>query len=190
MSPDEFKNHLQAITEVIVKATEAIEEIYFQLPVAGLEDPQFRERVYCYELYHQMRQRWPNVPYRLTGEVDKNGHPWIYGNWLDGSKPDFVIHLPGFMSGNLLVMEVKARNPTAAQIRNDLRKLTGYRRLADYFAAYYLVYGYAAKQATVFAELCRDVAGSDKAIDLGRIRLFNHSAPGKAFEEVPWPTAG
>jgi hypothetical protein len=40
--------------------------------------PAYRERVYCYELYHQMRRRWPlNCEYSLNGEVDKRGHPYL-----------------------------------------------------------------------------------------------------------------
>lgn len=56
-------------------STHAVPETYFQLPVAGREGPSYRERVYCYELYHQLRCRWPvDTGYSLAGEVDKKGH--------------------------------------------------------------------------------------------------------------------
>jgi len=180
-------SHLLSVTNTLIEATKNVEEIYFQLPVAGLEEPQFRERVYCYELYHQMRLRWPNVPYRITGEIDKNGHPWIYRGPLDFSKPDFTIHFPGRMGDNLLVIEVKAINPADEQIVTELRKLTGYRRTADYFAAYYLIYGCSDAQANEFANRCSGLAAHDGEIDLLRIKLFNHTRALFPASEVAWP---
>jgi hypothetical protein len=179
-------SHLAAVTNALIEATKNVEEIYFQLPVAGREKPQFRERVYCYELYHQMRLCWPKVPYRITGEIDKNGHPWIYRGPLDYSKPDFTIHIPGRMADNLLVIEVKAINPTDEQIVTDIRKLTGYRRTADYFAAYYLIYGFTENEAHEFSSRCNRLAAAGK-IDLSRIKLFNHAKPQSPASEVAWP---
>jgi hypothetical protein len=178
---------LELITSVLIEATKNVEEIYFQLPVAGQEEPQFRERVYCYELYHQMRLRWPNVPYRITGEIDKSGHPWIYRGPLDYSKPDFTIHIPGRMADNLLVVEVKAINPTDKQIVVDIRKLTGFCRTADYFAAYYLIYGFTENEAHKFSSRCKTLAAGDGEIDLSRIKLFNHAKPMSPASEIAWP---
>ena len=179
--------YLSLVTDALIEATQYVEDIYFQLPVAGREEPQFRERVYCYELYHQMRRCWPNVPHRITGEIDKNGHLWIYHGPLNNSKPDFTIHIPGRMADNLLVVEVKAFAPNDGQIVTDLRKLTGYCRTADYFAAYYLIYGFNAVGATVFSSRCKQLAARDAEIDLSRIVLFNHSAPLKPASHVAWP---
>ena len=44
---------MEELDLVIQEATAAIDAMYFQLPVDG-GDPVYRERVYCYELYHQM----------------------------------------------------------------------------------------------------------------------------------------
>jgi hypothetical protein len=179
--------HLASITDALIEATKNVEEIYFQLPVAGREEPQFRERVYCYELYHQMRLCWPDVPYRITGEIDKNGHPWIYHGPLDYSKPDFTVHIPGRMADNLLVIEVKAFNPTDEQVVIDLRKLTGFCLTADYFAAYYLIYGFTNANAQEFANHCKKLAAQDGEIKLARIKLFNHATAQSPASEVSWP---
>ena len=89
-------------------ATAAIDPDYFLLPVSGREHPIYRERVYCYELYHQIRVRWPgDTRHTLAGEIDKSGHPLIRGNGLDNCKPDFLVHLPGEMEGNYAAIEVK-----------------------------------------------------------------------------------
>lgn len=55
-----------------------------------------------------MRLRWPKeCPYSLCGEVDKAGHPLIRGHGLDHLKPDFLVHDPGDLDENLVVIEVK-----------------------------------------------------------------------------------
>jgi hypothetical protein len=68
---------------------------YFQLPIAGEPDPIFRERVYCYELFHQLRNTLgDDYPYKLDGEVDKIGHPIIKGK----KKPDSILHVPEILT--------------------------------------------------------------------------------------------
>ena len=58
-------------TGILREATARVAPDYFLLPVHGAPSV-YRERVYCYELYHQMRLLWPgDCPYRLNGEVDK-----------------------------------------------------------------------------------------------------------------------
>jgi len=76
---------------ILKEATSRIEHEYFLLPVAGHEDVIYRERVYCYELYHRMREVFEECefPYSLAGEVDKNGHPIIYKK-IGGLKPDII----------------------------------------------------------------------------------------------------
>lgn len=70
---------LSIILDALVQATAKIAPPYFQLPVARLEAPLYRERVYCYELYHQLRLEVPAyLPYSLSGEVDKLGHPLFH----------------------------------------------------------------------------------------------------------------
>src|SRR2546422_1048686 len=116
-----MNDELQAVTTLLTEATAAVPFDYFQLPIAGLEDPRYRERVYCYELYHQMRMRWPSdFRFSLSGEVDKNGHPLVRGNSLDYAKPDFIVHVPGVMDHNLLVVEVKAFTLNREAITTDL----------------------------------------------------------------------
>lgn len=179
---------LELVTECFLAATEKVEPIYFQLKVAGIEAPKFLERVYCYELYHQMRIGWPKIPHKLTGEIDKGGHPRVRNGVLNRSKPDFTIHVPGNMDDNLLVIEVKARDPVDAQVLRDLQKLTEFRRSASYVAAYYLTYGFDEHEATAFASDCSSLAEKDKAIDLTKIVMFNQAAAGRAAIKIPWQT--
>lgn len=108
--------------ELLEEATAQIPRHYFQLPVAGKEDPIYRERVYCYELYHQLRpliERDPALAdFALSGEIDKGGHPVIRR-----CTPDFVFHEPGDKYRNLVVVEVKPINASDAGIKKDLETL-------------------------------------------------------------------
>jgi len=114
---------------------------YFQIPVAGEgEDELYRERVYCYELYHQLRlELGDSFPYKLYGEVDKSGHPII----REAKKPDFIVHEPGNMDNNLLIMEVKsivgAKNENG--LNTDLEKLRLFLDEYKYYRAIMLIYG-------------------------------------------------
>ena len=120
------------IEQLIADATENIERNYFQLPIDGQEEPVYRERVYCYELYHQLRSHWPdNTNYELSGEVDKSGHPLIRGNNLDNVKPDLLVHIPGDMEGNHTIIEVKPINAKRDGLSKDLSTLTAFRRYAS-----------------------------------------------------------
>ena len=114
---------------ILSRATERILADYMKLPVAGQEASIYRERVYCYELYHCLRLAMNEVnqlfQYMLCGELDKSAHPYIRGNSLDKVKPDFLIHIPLSMSKNLVAIEVK---PVAGIISRNATSGTAKRR--------------------------------------------------------------
>lgn len=128
------------LDDILQQATAAIVREYFLLPIHGA-DPVHRERVYCYELYHQMRLRWPppeDCPYRLNGEIDKGGHPY-FKNERGAPKPDLLVHVPG-AGDNCAVIEVKSSRARAKEIRKDLRTLCRFANFG-YQRAIYLIYG-------------------------------------------------
>lgn len=127
--------------QILAEATQLIAESYFMLPVAGREWPIYRERVYCYELYHQLRLKWTvNCVYSLGGEVDKRGHPLIRGNNLDNRKPDFLVHVPGNMR-NYAVIEVKPITAAEGEIVEDVDTLQAFHEHAGYERGLLLLYG-------------------------------------------------
>ena len=132
---------IERFLQVLTAATERIPEEYFQLPVGHMEAPIYRERVYCYELYHQLRTLLEDDEqfsrYALSGEIDKQGHPIIRP-----CAPDFVFHAPGDMNSNLVVVEVKPVNAELHGIRKDLQTLTYFvSDEARYQLGILLVYG-------------------------------------------------
>lgn len=183
-----IEQDLNRLRDLIREATSKISPEYFLLPVADFHggEPliQYRERVYAYELYHQLRSRWPDWQYSLGGEVDKQGHPLIHGPDLGGAKPDLIVHVPGEMDHNLLVLEIKASRPGPIGINRraltqDLRKLVAFRRIG-YTAAFFLVFGEA-------IDGIREVARNDMVVgDLQSVDLYHHPRAGSAAERINW----
>jgi hypothetical protein len=129
------------LTPILQRATAAIEPAYFRLSIHG-GVPIYRERVYCYELYHQMRCLWPvGCPFLLNGEVDKAAHPMLARLGAAGFKPDLLVHCPGDMAGNHAVIEVKSDSAAWSGYEKDLNTLAVFRSSIGYRRAIYLVYG-------------------------------------------------
>jgi hypothetical protein len=130
--------YMEQFAEILHHATMAIGRDYFLLPVDGT-DPVYRERVYCYELYHQLRTLWPvNCPYQLNGEVDKRAHPYFRG--APAFKPDLLIHRPG-IGDNFAVIEIKRAGAATSDIGKDLGTLTTFQATAGYTKGIYLIFG-------------------------------------------------
>ena len=154
--PDKEK-HFMKFQESLQQATKSIEQYYFKIAMAKSMGHFFRERVYCYELYHLLRLSLQCSPYTLQGEMDKNGHPIIHRE-IGALKPDFIFHEQGTMKNNLIVMEVKPlNNASGSQLKKDLDTLTRFIDL-DYYRAIHLIYG----------SLSRDDGGISKIIRIYR----------------------
>ena len=183
-----MKQVLDRVTHWLFEASAAIPHDYFALPVAAQEVSIYRERVYCYELYHQWRCRWePGFAYSLAGEIDKAGHPLIRRR----SKPDFLVHVPGAMT-NLLTVEVKSANPDSKGMVKDLKTLSCFRRglgnAENYFAAYIWLYGV---DEPAWRDLASDLARrtrNDAEVDLGLIQPVIHIRAREAAKFMAWNT--
>lgn len=131
---------MRDLDDILRAATRAIGAPYINLPIyQGV--PVYRERVYCYELYHQMRARWPRgTPYLLNGELDKAGHEHLRGLGVSAVKPDLLVHRPGHMDHNHAVIEVKAAPPGPDGALKDLQTLSTMMTHANYERGIYLIY--------------------------------------------------
>ncbi len=127
--------------KVLLRSIAKIDSAYFELERYN-DMPALRERVYCYELYHQLRVGLkPDFRYKLHGEIDKSGHDWIIR--LFGGKcpnPDFVVHTPGDMY-NLAVIEVKRSKSYIGEIQADIRKLLTFITEVNYYRGVLLIFG-------------------------------------------------
>lgn len=95
--------------KLICQAMKKVSREYFEIKTAGNASSKKRERVYCYELYHQMRllqeKEFRDETYSINAEIDKSGHKKIRENF----NPDMIIHKQGQMN-NHIVIEVKTVN--------------------------------------------------------------------------------
>lgn len=161
---------MEELTNILKSATASIENTYFYLSIDS-GDSVYRERVYCYELYHRMRCLWPsNTTYYLNGEVDKAAHPILRELGADTKKPDLLIHKPGYMEGNHTVIEVKSeKSAVKASIKKDLNTLSLFVKKVKYDRAIYLLYGYNLdeKLTTIKSE-------ANKIDDIARIEVWFH----------------
>ena len=164
-----MNNELSLVTDWLLCASSQVTAPYFQLPVAGQEELTYRERVYCYELYHCWRKHWSDgFPFSLSGEIDKSGHALI----RRPSKPDFLVHVPGQMR-NLPIVEVKPANAQRREMAEDLEKLTYFRRdLKDlggsprnHDAAYFWLYGLPIAEWPKLRREVLDLLGNSKNFD-------------------------
>jgi hypothetical protein len=177
---------MRELPQVLGDATGSIDWRYFHLAVDG-GPPIYRERVYCYELYHQMRSLWPgNCPYCLNGEVDKAGHPILPNLGVRRAIPDLLVHQPGSMRGNYAIIEVKNPLASPAGIMKDLKKLDLFVRNVGYQKAIYLTYGGAADRLVDNIIRC-----ACKIPDLASIELWVHQHVGEpAIHRVTLPGEG
>lgn len=164
----EKERDYESFKQRLVAAAAAIPPDYIQMPVSGREDLIYRERVFCYELYHQLRSRWEDFPYRLSGEVDKTGNPVVRTK----KKPDFLVHQAGGMEGNLVAVEVKPNNARTTGIKKDLETLTWFVRKATYAHGLLLVYGFDNAKFERMRQTIKELGDNYDTIDLGRLDII------------------
>lgn len=165
------EQNFQQFMKCLMKAIENMDAHYFHLPVAESDEPIYRERVYCYELYHHLRCALGDAfPYKLHGEVDKVAHR-IIGN---AKKPDFIVHEPGNMS-NLVVIEVKAVTVEGRinGLREDFKTLKWFIDNASYYRAIMLIYG------NVNGDIPQNIREEIEKVKDERIIVIWHYEPNK-----------
>jgi hypothetical protein len=159
---------------------------YINLPFAGSSQLKFRERVYCYELYHQLcvaqeLQEFKEMlgGLQIAGEPDKTGNPEAEKNNLALTKPDLIIHLPGEMGRNFIVGEVKPAVASWKSIVADLCKLAKFtaKEKMNYRCGVFILFGEGkVREKTVLRRLQKaigHVTGNLK-LDLSRLECFWH----------------
>ena len=128
--------------DLLKQALSNIESDYFSIRTASAQPEIVRERVFCYELYHQVRLLMTeNNRLMLTvyGEIDKSGNSDYEQE--DQKNPDFVFHRPGTHEQDTLVVEVKARIDNTDGIEKDFRTLSKFIENYGYQAGAFVLFG-------------------------------------------------
>ena len=175
-----MKLDFERLQTMLQNATARISYEYFHLPVADA-DPVYRERVYCYELYHQLRCIWNDFPFSLGGEIDKAGHPHFQDGPYARAKPDLLVHTPSGMDENLAAVEIKPASVDVGGILGDLRKLTWLCLNAGYYGGIFILYGEAGEPDEV-ADTMRRAA--DAEVDFVRLICLYHRRVGERAQHV------
>lgn len=133
---------LPRYVDFIKTALVNIDKAYFKINVYGIGKEKIRERVFCYELYHQIRKLLDdnekclndNGKLLLNGEIDKSGQPKFHSE-----NPDFVLHVPGTCD-NMIVIEVKGHLDKRG-VKKDIETLTKFVADHNYKRSIYIIYG-------------------------------------------------
>lgn len=144
--PGNWESNWKEFRDVLDVAIASVASGYFRIKRYGDDDPEPRERAYCYELYHQMRLRLrDDFPYALHAEVDKAGHAAIVRCFGPNARPnpDFILHKPTLMDRgeNLGIIEVKASDETRAAVGKDLCKIQKFLKRVGYVHGIMLFFG-------------------------------------------------
>lgn len=187
------KAAVRVFDSVLNDASKRVEEKFFTFRMANHTQPVPRERVYCYELYHQLRMRWPPTipigvkrdalaPFTLNGEVDKAGHSaFDLKDRVKRVKPDFIVHVPESMEYNLISVEVKSWSASFADLHKDIEQLVAMMECANYHCGFLLVFGPSDAARKIAAAIVEADSFTEyrKYVDAGRLRVYLHDTPGQ-----------
>lgn len=128
------------LIQIICKAANEVTENYLKLATTYELSGIVRERVFCYEFYHQLRVVLGNdQKLTLNGEIDKRGHTDFKEE--DRKNPDFVFHIPGGHDGNTLILEVKGKLDIDDIIK-DFDTITTFVSSYNYQAGVFFLYNH------------------------------------------------
>ena len=168
---------MNKFSEILMSATEDISKEYFSTKIIVNENEElvYRERIYCYELYHQIRLKLKcDLNMGFYGEYDKSGSSVYKHSASNRVKPDFLIHSPGDVEQNFLAMEVKSSDAKKCDIKSDIDKLIKLKKYHNFKFCIYLIYGDNALKKGGVAAGC-----VDHEFKSG-IKIFIHSKVGES----------
>jgi len=133
------------IEEVLKKALENMDEKYCQLSQLvnrksscieknKLQEKKIQERPVAYEFYHQFRRLIEDeeVEVNFDGSIIQAEVNKKYQHYFrNGKIPDFIIHTPD-TDVNFAVIEFKLASSNITKIKDDLKKLSKFKRKLNY----------------------------------------------------------
>jgi hypothetical protein len=112
--------------KTLQKAILAVAPSYFRVEMPD-GNSQYGERIFAYELYHQMRIHFPSEHGKLHGEYRKGLR---HVPELEDHRtyiPDLILHQSGTIDSNLLAIEIKtSAKLNIADLLDDIKKLEYY----------------------------------------------------------------
>ncbi|MFP3257195.1 MAG: hypothetical protein RXO36_05305 [Candidatus Nanopusillus acidilobi] len=168
-----LENWINFVVEAYLEMDRSYENISFNTSVSI---PRYKERIFCYELYHQMRKIQESHNYEFLDFVKIEGER-VKDDLNIPKKlkkvPDFLAHKPD-SDNNYLVMEVKKASSPKRGMENDLIKLISFMDASLMLKYKYGIFFIFGREETSSKEKITD-SSKGKNIDLTRLekRLQN-----------------
>ena len=134
---DIYKKYIKLLTKAVACVDNEYIDIYTKRD--EVEFIKHYERIFCYELYHQIRrlQKKLNLnDYVIWGEPLKSYFKYI----KDGKMPDFLFHKPRTYD-NLIIAEVKMENSLDSGVDDDFEKIENYLKNNNYKIGVFICIG-------------------------------------------------
>jgi hypothetical protein len=173
---EESEEEAWLVDQLLGVATQHVSVEYYSIPRDGMEGHHYRERAYCYELYHQMKLRFIDLGCQgllINGELDKSQHKLFKEASIRNAKPDFLVHSPGKREGNHTIIEVKKADSDPAKWCNDIETIAAFMKkgpvkgkMPEYRHGIFLIFGNKAKDQTALT--------SKSILSVLRKKLKNH----------------
>ena len=139
------ENTPEKIKEILKESINNIEEKFYKVTSSQIENSVPRERIFCYELYHQLRLECQSYKFGVRFDISPE---LVKGRAMGYSEinniPDFLFHKEG-TNINFCILEVKAQLKKD-EIKKDFETLTiflnGKIKLLPYKIGIFLIFGY------------------------------------------------
>ena len=126
--------------DLLIEAVKCVDKEYINISINSKNKKILKhyERIFCYELYHQLRSKQEKSPddYVIWGEPIKRS----FSDIAKGKMPDFLIHKPG-TNDNLLIVEVKMKNSLDSGVDDDFEKIENYLENNNYQIGVFICIG-------------------------------------------------
>jgi hypothetical protein len=181
-------DELEIYFDLIRQGLTQVGASYYRLRTTYRPTGIVRERIFCYELYHQIRSLMGEYELlSLHGEIDKRGHRDFRREHR--RNPDFVFHLPETHAGNMLVVEVKGQlGQDNWAIIKDFETLLAFTSRYQYKAGLFLIYNHTLSELK--AKLGTAVQPLADRIGAEKVRIWCSKHAGERPTEVTLPVFG
>ena len=146
------ENTPEKIKEILKESINNIEEKFYKVTSSQIENSVPRERIFCYELYHQLRLECQTYKFGVRFDISPE---LVKGKSMGYSEitniPDFLFHREG-TDLNFCILEVKAQLDKE-KIKKDFETLSsflnGKSKLLPYKIGIFLIFGYSFEEFVI-----------------------------------------
>lgn len=132
---------MEKFEDILMTAIDNIDQNYYKVKTTYNHGGIIRERVFCYELYYQMRLLKKDNQFFIHPEIDKSGHDEF--DVEDRKNPDFLYHIPGDFHPESVISEVKGTLSRGInELIKDFQTIQRFIKKYNYKKGYFLLYNH------------------------------------------------